>query len=85
MEQGRKQGGACAVVAELASEWAASHKASKQCMDRIGGHFTIKCSKVEVYASKGATNTAVACSNDSQSLYVWGKLVGLHMAAWFGR
>ena len=69
----------------MASEWAASHKASKQCKDRNGGHFTIKCIKVEVYASTGATNTAVACSKAFKSLYATGKQVGLHMAAWFGR
>jgi hypothetical protein len=54
-------------------------------MGRDWCHFRTKCSKVEVYASTGATNTAVACSKDSQSVYAWGKLVGLHMAAWFGR
>ena len=69
----------------MASEWAASHKSLKTVYGQEWGQFTIKCSKVEVYASTGATNTAVACSKAFKSMYAWGKLVGLHMAAWFGR
>ena len=51
----------------------------------IGAILEQNGSKVEVYASTGATNTAVACSKAFKSLYATGKQVGLHMAAWFGR